>query len=233
MTLKLPTVASNGIRFLATLFLTSVVASPASAAVIDFESLSLDEFVTDQFAAEGVLFSNAVNLVEGISLYDIDFPPSSGTNVIAGLDLGPIEATFPVGASFVGLQMTTALDASVQFFDVLDALLGEILVAPNLGSHTLVSFDSSSSIARVTIGDQWMGSAFFLTVDDFEFASSAVPEPTVGVPEPSVLALTISGLIPLAAFGVLRRRRLKRRSSIAPVSGAEVERGADRALSAL
>jgi len=200
MTLKLRTFVSNGIRFLAVLFLASAVASPASAAVIDFESLALDEFVTNQFAAEGVLFSNAVNLVAGISLFDIAFPPSSGTNVIAGLDLGPIEATFPLGVSLVGLQMTTALDARVQFFDVLDALLGEILVAPNIGSHTLVSFDSSSAIARVTIGDQWMGSAFFLTVDDFEFVASAVPEPTV-------IVLMISGLIPIAAFHVLRRRR--------------------------
>ncbi len=192
-------IVPTGIRFFAALFLTAAVASPARAALIDFESLALDEFVTNQFAAEGVLFENAINLVAGITLNEIDFPPSSGTNVIAGLDLGALSATIPLGASHVSLQMTTALDASVRFFDSFDALLGEILVTPNLGGHTLVSFDSASPIATVSIGDVATGSAFFLTVDDFEFVTSAVPEP-------SMLITGIGGLLAVAAARVLRRR---------------------------
>ncbi len=195
MTLK----SHQSVRFLAVLVLSAAVASPASAALIDFDSLALDEFVTNQFSAEGIVFNNAVTLVAGISLNEIDFPPSSGTNVVSGLDLGPIEAAFPLGTSHVSLQMTTAMPARVQFFDSLDALLTEILVAPNLGAHTLVSFDSLSPIARVTVGDDWMGSAFFLTVDDVEFAASAVPEP-------ATVTLMALGLLPLAA-AVIRRRR--------------------------
>lgn len=192
-------VVPAGIRFLVALFMMAAFASPVRAALIDFESLALDEFVTNQFAAEGVLFGNAINLVAGITLNEIDFPPSSGTNVIAGLDLGALSATIPLGASHVSMQMTTALNASVRFFDSLDALLGEILVTPNLGGQTLVSFDSLSPIATVSIGDQATGSAFFLTVDDFEFVTSAVPEP-------SMLVLMIWGLLPVAAARVLRRR---------------------------
>jgi hypothetical protein len=178
----------------------AAVASPAGAALIDFESLAIDEFVTNQFAGDGVVFSNGVTLVAGVSLNEFLFPPTSGTNVISGLDLGPLEAAFLAGASHVSLQITTAVTARVSFFDLVDTFLGELLVAPNMESNTLVSFDSASPIGRVSIGDDMLGSAFFLTVDDLEFESSSTPEP-------STLALIALGLVSLAATGVRGRRR--------------------------
>ncbi len=192
-------VVPTGIRLLPLLFAMMAVAAPASATLIDFESLGDEEEVSNQFAADGVLFENAITLRAGTSLNEIAFPPSSGLQVIAGLDLGAISAALPLGASHVSLQMTTLVDARVRFFDSLNALLGEILVAPNLGSHTLVSFDSLSPIATVSIGDQFTGSAFFLTVDDFEFITSAVPEP-------SMLVLGIGGLLTVAAARIRWRR---------------------------
>lgn len=198
MTLLLRNEVKDSIRILAVVTI-AAVASPASAALVDFESLAIDEFVTNQFESDGILFSNGVTLVEGVSLYEIYFPPSSGTNVISGLDLGPIEAALLWGASHVSLQITTAIPARVSYFDSLDALLGETLVAPNLGGHTLVSFDSLTPIGRVSIGDSMMGSASFLTVDDFEFEAAETPEP-------STLALIVAGLLPFAAAAVRRRR---------------------------
>jgi hypothetical protein len=177
----------------------AAVASPAGAALVDFESLAIDEFVTTQFESDGIVFSNAVTLVAGVSLNEIGFPPSSGTNVISGLDIGPLEAVLLWGASRVSFQMTTAVPARVALFDSVDALVGELLVAPNLEGHTQVWFDSSSPIGRVSIGDDILGSAFFLTVDDFDFEVSKAPEP-------STLALIALGLLPVAAAAVRRRR---------------------------
>jgi hypothetical protein len=173
---------------------------PARAGFIDFETLGLDEFVTNQFASDGVLFGNAVTLVAGISLNEIDFPPSSGSNVISGLGSGPLTADLISEVSHVSFQITTANVARVRYFDASAVLLGEVLVDPNLGGHTLVSFDSPG-IASVSIGSQANSSAFFLTVDDFGFSGS--------VPEPSTLALMICGGLPLAAAR-FRRRRMPR-----------------------
>jgi hypothetical protein len=190
-------IRAKGLVLLAALF-TILPVAPVNAAFIDFESLGIDDFVTDQFAAQGILFSNAVTLVAGISLNEIDFPPTSGTNVISGLEFGPLVASMPLGASHVSFQLTTALPAAVRFFDSFDALLGESLVAMNLGSNTPVAFDSLTPIASVSIGDEMFGQAFFLTVDDFEAVSQA--------PEPSILALMALGLLPIALRAGRRRK---------------------------
>jgi hypothetical protein len=187
----------NGLRVLVALALLLIGAAPSSAALIDFESLADLESVTNQFSSDGVVFANAVTLTAGVSLNEFDFPPSSGTKVISGLGPGPISAALTLGASQVNLQMTTSQISRVRFFDSLSAFLGEILVAPNLGSHTLVSFVSSTPIASLSIDDPVTGNAFLLTVDDFELVPSAVPEP-------SMAALLASGL--LAAACGLRRR---------------------------
>jgi hypothetical protein len=181
--------------------LVTILASPrpARAGFIDFESLALDEIVTNQFASDGVLFGNAVNLVAFVSLNEIDFPPSSGTNVISGLGSGPLTADLIADVSHVSFQITTANIARVRYFDASAVLLGEVLVDPNLGGHTLVSFDSPG-ISSVSIGSQATSSAVFLTVDDFGFSGS--------VPEPSTLVLMMCGGLPLAA--AFRRRRMPR-----------------------
>ena len=174
--------------------LASLGTGTAHAALVDFESLALAEVVTNQFAAQNVEFGNAVTLVAGISLNEIDFPPSSGVNVVSGLDDDPLTADLLVDVSHVGFQITTADIAFVRYFDSLDVLLGEVLVAPNLGGHTFVSLDGSG-ISRVSVGSQATGNAFFLTIDDFESSGA--------VPEPATVILLVSGLGPL----VLRRRR--------------------------
>jgi hypothetical protein len=196
MTSRSKGIGAKGPALLAAVF-TLLSVAPTRAALIDFESLALDEFVTDQFAAQGVLFGNAVTLVAGISLNEIDFPPTSGANVIGGFEFGPLVASLPLGAAHVSLKLTTGVPAAVRFFDSLDSFLGESLVGPNLGGNTLVAFDSLTPIATVSIGDEMFGSAFFLTVDDFDAVGRA--------PEPSMLLLMAFGLLPVAV-SVARRR---------------------------
>lgn len=182
----------------ATLVIALASASTAHAALIDFESLGLNEVVTNQFAADGVVFGNAITLVSGITLNEFDFPPSSGSNVLSGLGNGPLTADLLFDVPHVGFQITTSDIARVRYFDSLNALLGEVLVNPNLGEHTLVSLDSPG-ISSVSVSSQASGSAFFLAVDDFEFSSHAVPEPT------TVILMTC-GLAPL----VVKRRAVNR-----------------------
>jgi hypothetical protein len=100
----------------------------------------------------------------------------------------------------VSLQITTFDVALVQYYDSLDTLLGQTPVAPNLGSNTLVEFDSlGPAIAGVRIGSQANGNAFSITVDDFAASFS--------VPEPSAVLLMVCGLLSIGST-VFRRRRL-------------------------
>jgi hypothetical protein len=171
-------------------------ASAASFVSIDFESLALDEFVTTQYADEHVLFGNAVTLVAGISLNEVDFPPTSGVNVISGLGAGSLGVAFVQPAHFVAFNITTADTAVARYYDATATLLGQSVIDANLGASSRVEFDTSGQvIAGITIGSLATGHAFFLTLDDFE---AAIPEPTSFV----VMAL---GLVPIAA--AVRRRR--------------------------
>jgi hypothetical protein len=173
------------------------VALPAYAApIIDFESLAVDEVVTTQFAPDGALFGNAVTLVSGVSLNEIDFPPSSGTNVISGLGSGALGIGIITAAVEVSFQLTTADIAVVSYYDSASALIGQTQVAPNLGSHTLVQLHAAGApIAGVRIASLATGDAFFLTVDDVQ----------VTVPEPSAFLALAVGLLPVAA--AIRRHR--------------------------
>ena len=200
MTSKPSLIVRSGLLLPAALVLTLAFVRPADAALIDFESLGLDEIVTNQFAGEGVVFGNAVTLVAFISLNEVDFPPSSGTNVISGLGASPLAALLSPGVSHVSFQITTATIALVQFFDSLDVLLGQTTVDPNLGGHTLVAFDSPG-IASVSIAGQSSENAFFLTVDDFEFSSRNA------APEPAAVLLLVTGLACMVPTSFRRRRR--------------------------
>jgi hypothetical protein len=180
---------------LAAVVATSSAASAASNVSIDFESLALDEFVTNQFADQLVIFGNAVTLVSGISLNEIDFPPTSGVNVISGLGAGPLGAAFVQPAHFVAFSITTADTAVVRYYDTTATLLGQSLVDANLGSSSRVEFDTAGQvIAGLTFSSLATNNAFFLTVDDFEAA----------IPEPSALLAMAVGLLPIA-FAVRRR----------------------------
>src|SRR3954452_19079755 len=85
----------------------SFATAVASAGVVTFETLSEGSVVTNQYASLGVsVAGNAVVLTAGSLLNEIDFPPHSGTNVIADLN-GPLTFTFaPLTLISVGAYFT-------------------------------------------------------------------------------------------------------------------------------
>jgi hypothetical protein len=188
-----------GLTSLASLIALVATALPAHALFIDFESLALDEVVESQFAADQVVFDNAIIVVAGISLNEFDFPPASGSNVITGLDPGALGVSFLQPAQHVRVQLTTAELVAVRYYDASSALLGEILVAANLGGNTLVDFAASSPlISEIAIASVLGGNAFSLTADDLEVSFEGA------IPEPSGFVAMACGFAVLAA--ALRRR---------------------------
>jgi hypothetical protein len=195
------------IRFAALALL--ALARPADAApvTIDFESLAEFELVTNQFAADGIVFGNLIVLEAFSSLNEIDFPPTSGVHALSGLDPGAALIDFLLPASLFSVQLITADDALVQAFGAGDVLLDSLLVAPNLASPTQVEFlRASPEIEYVTVASQLTGNAFPLTLDDVVFDTAApAPEPGVPIPEPSGLLLLAAGLVPVSR--AIRGRR--------------------------
>ena len=189
------------IRFAAFALLALAVARPAVAlpvVTIDFESLANLEAVTNQFAADQIVFSNVIVLESFSTLNEIDFPPSSGVHAITGIAAGPAVIDFLQSASLFNVQLTTADTALVQAFGVGDVLLDSQLVVANLGAPTQAGFlRGSQDIDYVAIASQSTGNAFFLTLDDVSFQ----------IPEPSGLLLMVAGLVPISAARCLGRTR--------------------------
>ncbi|MEK7201668.1 MAG: hypothetical protein AAB737_03475, partial [Patescibacteria group bacterium] len=62
--------------------LLSLLPPRAAAVTIDFEGLTDLDAVTDQFAAQGVLFESTAVLTAGISLNEFKFPPAASSPVM-------------------------------------------------------------------------------------------------------------------------------------------------------
>ena len=156
--------------------LLGIISTPAlGQTTIDFEGLAVDELVANQFAGSGVTFENVFASVAGISLNEIDFPPSSGQTVVSGFSdsLAIIHLAPPMPQ--VSLNITAANVAMVSAFDENGGLLEIVEVAPNLGGTINVAFISSQLIGRVEVVGQ-IG-ARFLTIDDVFFSPENPNEP--------------------------------------------------------
>jgi hypothetical protein len=183
--------------FLGLATLTVTTPSWAAPVFIDFESVAEFEVLTNQFVADGVAFTNVVVLQSGSSLNDIDFPPTSGIHAVTANGSGAIVIDFVLPVNSFSIQITTANDARVEFFDVADMPLPSEEVSPNLGSPSPVSL--TGSIGRVQIAEILSGDAFGLTLDDLRFNV---------VPEPTTLSMVVFGFFGLFAFGWRRGRAL-------------------------
>jgi len=175
-----------------------------SADVIDFESLSDGDVITNQFSAQGVLFSNAVALAAGISLNEFEFPPHSGS-VVAAATADPLEIDFttPVDSFFAFFTYSDAL--TLRVFDPSNNLLSTISSA--FSNNEAISGDAGSSpneelgmnapsIGRITVtnGNQ------AITMDDLTFTQATT---VAAFPEPSAFVLLLSVL---TVLGVVRFR---------------------------
>ena len=167
-----------------------VFPSSAFATTIDFEAFSDLELLTNQIS--GLSFSNAIVLTDsslGGSLNEIDFPPTSGANVISD-DGGPITISFASPVDSFQAFITHGATLSIRYFDVTATLLGETLSnTPNFGSSQAFS-SLLSGISTVTILGNPAGGS--LTLDDLSFETRDVP--AAPVPEPASLLLVGGGL---------------------------------------
>jgi hypothetical protein len=198
------------IRFIAFAALALALARPAGAApvTIDFESLANLALVTNQFAADQVVFSNLIVLESFSTLNEVDFPPTSGVHAVSGVAPGPTVIDFLLPARLFSVQLITADTALAEAFGAGDVLLDSELVVANLGSNTEVAFVRvSPDIEYVRFASQVTGNSFSLTLDDVGFDTDQIPEP-------STLVLLVAGLIPLAIHrgrraGAAQRDRLR------------------------
>jgi hypothetical protein len=178
------------------LALCTLASAQGGTVILDFESLSDGDPVTNQFP--GLTFSNAIVLSAGISLNEFEFPPHSGVNVISD-NGGPITIIFATPIlSFSGYftyaepLTLAAFDASLaqvasvtSAFSSNDALFGDPGSSPN--EFLQVTFAGGISSMVIT-GDPSGGS---FVMDDAAVTSS--------VPEPTAFHFSLIGLIVLYA----------------------------------
>ncbi|MBM4340430.1 MAG: PEP-CTERM sorting domain-containing protein [Deltaproteobacteria bacterium] len=187
------------------LLLALVGIKETEAYIIDFESLSDSEVVTNQFSGFGVTFSNATALTSGISLNEFEFPPYSGDNVVYD-DGGEMIISFTIPVLDAGGYFTYMVPLTLFFFDALDNPLGTVNSAftSNMGisgdagslPNEFLNFTSASGISKMVVAGDIAGGSF--TLDDLTATPLSVP-----VPEPGIMMLFgICGMIGMAGYGL-------------------------------
>ncbi|MCW5631802.1 MAG: hypothetical protein KIT17_00550 [Rubrivivax sp.] len=186
------------LKCLVGLALSSTLLSPATAAVITFDSLLDAESVTGQFAGLGATFSNAVALRSGFSLNEFEFPPRSGDLVVSD-DGGALAVLFSTPVSEVSGYFTYATAITMSAFDASNNLLGSIssIFGSNLAlsgaagasPNELLQLAFGSGISRITVAGDPAGASFVL--DDFSFTPVVRDVSAPGTACASLLALGI------------------------------------------
>jgi hypothetical protein len=171
----------------------------AGTYTINFEQYSANTQITNQYAAEGVTFVNAMQLVAPYNT--VDFPPHSGSGVITNdsgnFDFGadPITVLFAPGASDITGWYSDPGGMTVTAYDQSNDLLGTFLgAATNQANAEFAISSLTSGISYIVISDN-SNNADSLTVDDLSYNLT---------PEPGSFLLFGTGLLGLA--GVMRRK---------------------------
>jgi hypothetical protein len=169
---------------------------------IDFENLSDSTVIGASYAADGVIFSNAVVATAGISLNDADFPPHSGVNVAID-GFGPITLTFTTPISSFSAFFTYASGLTLTAFNSADqavasaqSLLRDNFVSSGNIPNELIQLNSVGGIDRVTIAGDPNGGSF--AFDDVTFIQTS----STPLPEPTTLSLLVTALL----CGIISRR---------------------------
>lgn len=183
-------------RILATFFFIMILSSvTASATLLDFESLTDLDPVTNQYSLQGIEFDNAIALTSGFSLNEFDFPPHSGTVAIGDDGITPLQIRFLQPSKDISGWFTYGAQLTISAYDSLDGLLGIVnsLGSSNLGSSTLINI-GLNNVSRLSFVNSTVGS---FIIDDLNFTKietiPPAPPPLGSVPEPSTLMLFCAG----------------------------------------
>jgi hypothetical protein len=189
------------------------MATPVAAApiLIDFEALTEGD---TPGLLSGVTFDSAMVLTAGTSLNEIEFPPSSGTNVVfnllSELRLDFTDAVSQVGGYFTytGTLTLSAFDASNNLLGVASSLYSENYATSGNPANELLQIASTEAIAYVTIGSAAGPGSFVLDDLSFEVAEGGGgdPDPNNPVPEPATVTLMLLGAAVAAGRQKLRAR---------------------------
>lgn len=190
------------------------------AATIDFEGLEDSISLTNQYASNDIIFSNATVLSSGISLNEFEFPPHSGANVAVD-DNAPI--LLQLNKPFTDLRgyFTYSAPITITAYDETDSLLASINSAfssnlafsGDVGSapNEFMQLNSAVPFVKVLIIGSPTGSSFAL--DDL--SGTAV------VPLPASIYLFTSALTGLLALN--RKRRYDEINNKASIATAREE----------
>lgn len=168
-------------RIFAVLVLSLQFGATASAGFVDFENFSDGEVPTSEIP--GLVFNNATVWTAGISLNDIDFPPHSGSNVVAALDSLTVSFDMPINLVGGFFSYSYADGVTLSLYDINNILLADAFFAApgDIVSNQFVSLGASNiRMMVVSIPDN----AF--TLDDFTYTY---------ISEPATVLLISLGLI--------------------------------------
>lgn len=177
----------------------SSLAFAGPVTTINFEQYSEYTQITNQYAGEGVTFTNALQLVAPNYDY-FDFPPTSGNGVITNDPGDPITATFSVPVNSVSGFYADPYGVVVTAYNAANGVLGTFDGAGIIGADNEFTISSSSDIAYITISDLY-GIPDDETVDDLSYSFTST---TPVIPEPGSFVLLGTGLLSMA--GALRRK---------------------------
>lgn len=156
----------------------------SNAFVIDFEDLPDVTSVTDQYSALGVTFSGGTIGEAGVSLFELEYPPRSGSKAFL-IDAGPLTLSFSSPVTEFSAYLTYAAPLTLTFYDSAGSQLATLnsLFSSNLGlsgdagttPNELFNFQSGYGISRLVFGISPDDSSYVL--DDVSVSS--VPEPAL------------------------------------------------------
>ncbi len=164
--------------------------------VINFEQYPEYTQITYQYAYEGAIFINALQLVAPYYDY-FDYPPHSGSGVITNDPNDPIQINIyePDHFSIVGFWYAAPGGIVADFYNQFGNLMASVNGRGTNGTDDEILFSNGHCcITKVTISAN-LG-ADYETADDLRL--------DIDIPEPGSFVLLSSGL--LAVAGVLRRR---------------------------
>jgi hypothetical protein len=176
-------------RIILIFFLCVQLTQTAIAGHVDFEGFADGDALTSEIP--GLIFSDATVLTAGVSLNETDFPPHSGSNVIATFG-GFLTVSFDSPVNLVSgfISYADAAGVNLSLYDINNILLADALFASPLSqdgivSNLFISLGSSNVRSMVLSLNSAIPDSPF-TFDDFSYLS---------IPEPATILLISLGVL--------------------------------------